>query len=174
MNAQFSPAFEMVLREEGGYSSRDNNNGAVNMGITQKTWNGIRARGPIWMKMPEDVKDLTRDQVCAIYRDCFWHPSGAWRIRDQRLANAYFVAYINVRWGEATRAIQRAVGVQPDGSFGQITADAVNSRHPADVLKSMNAGVMEFYRGLAAANPALYADDLPGWEKRLKRMEEQP
>lgn len=173
MYAQFQPAFEVILREEGGYSPKDNKNGAVHRGITQKSWNAIRKKhGGKWLLMPANVKDLTIEHTRQIYLEHYWQPSGAWRLRDQRLANAYIVNYINVRWGEATKAIQRAVGVKPDGVLGPISADAINRRNPNLVLKDMNVGIMQFYRYLAESDPAEYADDLVGWELRLKRIEE--
>lgn len=182
MNAQYPPAFDYLLEIEGGYSARDNKNGAVNMGITQKTWDSIRRKFKgHWLTMPADVKDLTRGNAFDIYRDHFWQPSGAWRIHDQGLATAYLAAYINVAWtdevkggpktNEATKALQRTVGVKVDGAFGPKSADAVNSRNPKRLLQEMHAGILDFYRMLARMNPTEYGDDIGGWEKRLKRVE---
>ena len=42
--ALYPPAFELQCALEGGYSSQDNGRGPVNCGLTQRTWDGIRAR----------------------------------------------------------------------------------------------------------------------------------
>lgn len=169
MNAQPLPAFEVLMKHEGGFAPEDNGRGAVNMGVTQLTLDGIRARGGYWLKLPENVKDLTRGDVFSIFRDCYWHPSGAWRIHDQRLANAYAGMHFNA-WTAATKAIQRAVGVAPDGVFGEVTARAVNSFDPGNVLALFKREMLAHYEHLARENPAKYADDLKDWKKRLEDL----
>lgn len=169
MNAQALPAFEVLIEHEGGYAPEDNGRGAVNMGVTQLTLDGIRARGGYWLRLPENVKDLTRGDVFGIFRDCYWHPSGAWRINDQRLATAYSSMFFNA-WTAATKALQRAVGVQPDGVFGPVTAQAIATRHPDAALRDFKAEMLNHYESLARENPAKYADDLKGWKKRLEAL----
>lgn len=169
MNAQPIPAFEVLLEHEGGYAPHDNGRGAVNMGVTQQTLDGIRARGGAWMRLPENVRGLTRNHVFDIFRDVFWFPSGAFRIRDQRLATAYSNLFYN-SWTAATKALQRAAGVEPDGAFGVLTERAVNSRDPADLLAEFKEQMLAHYEGLARENPAKYADDLDGWKSRLNKL----
>ena len=169
MNAQPVPAFEVLMEHEGGYASQDNNRGPVNFGVTQLTLDGIRTRGGEWQKLPADVKDLTRDQVFGIFRDCYWFPSGAWRISDQRLATAYSNMFYNA-WTAATKALQRAVGVQPDAKFGPVTAKAVNAMKPEEALAAFKREMLNYYEVLALGDPALYADDLRGWKKRLEGL----
>ncbi len=169
MNAQPVPAFEVLMEHEGGFAPEDNGRGAVNMGVTQLTLDSIRARGGSWLKLPENVGDLTRADVFGIFRDCYWHPSGAWRINDQRLATAYSGMFYNA-WTAATKALQRAVGVAPDGVFGEVTARAVNSFPPEHVLASFKAEMLAHYEYLARENPPKYADDLKGWKKRLEAL----
>lgn len=182
--ALFPPAFELVCQLEGGYAANDNGRGAVNCGLTQKTWDGIRARSPQWMAYPEQVRDLTREHLSTIYRDVFWFESGAARIEDQRLAEAYFLNYINVGWKRtpanpnrygnlATIALQSAAGAKADGLFGLQSAAAANLLDPDTLLHRMNLVILEHYERLAAEKPALYADDLKGWKARLKHLEER-
>ncbi len=167
MNAYVMPAFELMLKHEGGYASQDNGRGAVNFGVTQQTLDGIRMRGGNWLTLPENVKDLTRSDVLDIFRDCYWFPSGAGKMRDQRLANAYSGMFYNA-WTAATKALQRAAGVKPDGKFGPMTERAVNSRDPGDVLAEFKREMLAHYESLARQNPAKFADDLEGWKKRLE------
>lgn len=169
MNAQPLPAFEVLMKHEGGYATKDNNRGAVNFGVTQLTLDGIRARGGAWQRLPADVKDLTREQVFDIFRDCYWFPSNAWRINDQRLATAYSNMFYNA-WTAATKALQRAVGVQPDAKFGPVTTKAVNAMKPEDALAAFKREMLAHYEHLAKENPTLYADDLKGWKNRLEEL----
>ena len=169
MNAQPLPAFEVLMKHEGGFAPEDNGRGAVNMGVTQLTLDGIRARGGYWLKLPENVKDLTRGDVFSIFRDCYWHPSGAWRINDQRLATAYSGMFFNA-WTAATKALPPAVGAQPAGVFGPATAQALATRHPDEVLRDFKAEMLAHYEHLARENPEKYADDLKGWKKRLEDL----
>lgn len=182
--ALYPPAFELVCKLEGGYSEQDNGRGPVSCGLTQKTWDRIRARNAVWMGYPGDVKDLTRDQLFGIYRDTFWFESGAFRLNDQKLAEAYFLNYINVAWKRtpanpnrygnlATIALQSAAGAKADGILGPQSAAAVNHMDPAVLLHRMNVVILEHYERLAAEKPAVYADDLGGWKKRLKHLEER-
>lgn len=182
--ALYPPAFELVCQLEGGYAANDNARGPVNCGLTQKTWDGIRARSPQWQVYPEQVGDLARDHLFSIYRDSFWLDSGAFRIEDQRLAEAYFLNYINVAWKRtpanpnrygnlATIALQSAAGAKADGLFGPASAAAVNHMDPDVLLHRMNVVILEHYERLAAAKPELYADDLKGWKARLKHLEER-
>lgn len=182
--ALYPPVFELVCQLEGGYAANDNGRGAVNRGLTQKTWDGIRARSPQWHVYPESVGDLSREHMFGIYRDTLWAESGAFRIEDQKLAEAYFLNYINVAWKRtpanpnrygnlATIALQSAAGAKADGVFGPASAAAVNRMEPDVLLHRMNVVILEHYERLAAEKPALYADDLKGWKARLKHLEER-
>ena len=184
MPAHFPPAFELVCKLEGGYSAQDNGRGPVNCGLTQKTWDDIRARSPQWQVYPEQVRDLSREHLFSIYRDTFWLDSGAFRIENQKLAEAYFLNYINVAWKRtpanpnrygnlATIALQSAAGAKADGLFGPVSDAAVNHMDPDVLLHRMNIVILDHYERLAAENPALYADDLEGWKARLKHLEER-
>ena len=184
MPAHFPPAFELVCQLEGGYSPQDNGRGPVNCGLTQQTWDDMRKQNPAWAPYPADVKDLTRPHLSSIYRDHFWAQSGAFRLNDQKLAEAYFLNYINVDWprvdesswkrgNRASIALQRIAGVKVDGLFGPMSAEAVNHMDPTLVLHRMNQAILEHYERLAAEKPALYADDLKGWKARLKHLEER-
>jgi len=115
------------------------------------------------------VENLTRSDVFSIFRDCYWHPSGAFRIHDQRLATAYSNMFFN-SWTAATKALQRAVGVRPDGSFGSKTEHAIATRNPDEVLAAFKSEMLAHYESLARENPAKYADDLNGWKRRLEAL----
>ena len=170
MSADFMPAFELVLKLEGGLTPGDDNGqGRANRGITQVTLDGIRMKGGQWLTLPDRVEELTRNDTMMIYRDHYWFQSRAFEIKSQRLANAYFVSFINA-WRVATKALQRAVGVGDDGAFGPITEKAVNGADPLVVLDAFKREMLRHYRNLAVENPGKYADDLGGWENRLEEL----
>lgn len=163
------------MKHEGGYAPQDNNRGPVNFGVTQLTLDDIRKHGGRWAELPENVRHLTRNDVFDIFRDAFWFPSGAGKIADQRLATAYSNLYYQTSpafggVSNATKALQRAIGVKPDGRFGPVTERAVAALAPADVLAGFKREMLAHYERLARAKPEKYADDLGGWKRRLGEL----
>lgn len=120
--AEFDPAVEYILREEGGYSNDPRDaGGETNFGIS-KRWH------------PDvDVKNLTREQAVNLYFDKW--VKHRWReLDDQRLADRVFSASVLIGPAMAIRCLQRALRaveepVEEDGRLGPITVGACNSMH---------------------------------------------
>ena len=170
--ADFDAALASLLKAEGGYSPNDNNNGAVNFGLTGDFLKQIGRPST-----PEDVKALTFDDASAIYRQYFWDAYRIGQFQDQRIATLFFHMVVNNPAKVAVMSFQLAlqdvgIAVPATGFVGPKTTAAVNSI--TDDKKQLfidrfKGRMLDRYKRLAASNP-MYAADLPGWEARLNSL----
>lgn len=159
--ADFAPAVAVLLRLEGGYAKYDNTAGSVNFGITARF-----LREHNYTETPET---LTKERATEIYKYHFWGHYRLGEINDQRLATAALICIVNTEyWGP--RALQIAARAEPDGVIGPKTLAAVNAMDPIHALTGLQASMLRWYEKLAANNPKQYADDLPGWRRRLEEL----
>jgi lysozyme family protein len=173
--SSFGEAAEVLLKHEGGFAPEDNGRGAVNFGITQKTYEASGYAAMSRAGWPSTVKNLTTEQAKAWYRQCYWDPRSLGAIDNQRLANLLLNLAVNTEGPDGTRVIrwlQAAASreLRLDGNLGPKTAAAVNSRNPEFLIADLKTVAEAYYRTIAARNPALFADDLPGWLARLNRL----
>lgn len=81
--ADFKKALKKVLKWEGGFvDDPDDLGGRTNKGITQRTYN-IYYSG--------DVKDITDEQVEAIYKSGFWKRSAVTASTARVLPNSFLI-----------------------------------------------------------------------------------
>ena len=122
MRENYPTALGWALGHEGGYVNHPRDHGgATNKGVTQAVYSAWRMAAGL---APRDVRNITVDEVCAIYQAQYWNavrgddlPAG--------LDYAVFDYAINSGPARAARALQAAVGVRQDGHIGAITLDAV-------------------------------------------------
>lgn len=129
MNAAFQIALAFVLAAEGGYSNHPNDNGGpTNFGITMQTLSQFRGT-PVGIS---DMKNLSREEVEAIYYKLYWMPMKLNEIKDQRLATVIFDIAVNKGIYGAVKVLQRALKIAPggvDGLMGPITLNALISSY---------------------------------------------
>lgn len=126
--ADFLPAFERTLINEGGYKLtdiKDDRGGQTYAGIARNAWPqwaGWKAvdRGEI------PASDLVRD----FYRTNFWTPLGLDAIESQHIAQTLYDFAVNAGTGTAAKLAQVVVGATPDGKIGPITTAAINRCNP--------------------------------------------
>ena len=136
----FDQAFERLIAHEGGYVNHPQDpGGETHWGITLRT---ARANG-----YTGRMRDMTRAQAKAIYRDAYWRRARADEY-DPAIGFQLFDAAVNHGMGNATRFLQRAVGVADDGVIGPMTVAAVRRMSVTDVLARFNAERLEFYTRL--------------------------
>lgn len=166
--ANFMTAIVRLIKHEGGYAAQDNGRGAVNFGITQKTYDELGwATRKGW---PLTVKDLKRPQAEEFYYEEFWCKSRANKIDNESLASLLFELSVNCGLGRAARWLQEAVGTTVDGIVGVQTMLNVNSQSSAVTIANLKGLAWEHYQGLAKSKPQIYGDDLAGWMDRLAEM----
>ena len=169
--SEFTPADALLEQLEGGFASRDNSAGAVNFGITERWYRS--AIDP--NATSETIRNLTREQAREIRRVYWWPMWG--QIANQRLATALYVTAVNTGPRQTITLLQRALnkldaGLKEDGIMGPRTEAALQAAESYHdwIVDCFKYVLLTFYRKLAASNPAQYADDLPGWQARVKRL----
>lgn len=159
---------KLILFLEGGESDIPQDaGGPTDYGITQGTfsyWLSLR-------KQPDrSVDTITMEEVEAIYKSLFWDAGHCPLIKDQGLALAHFQWYVNTAPDIAIKSLQTAVGVTPDGLFGPITLEAVQTASGnAPVTAYFNSQRQNYYE-FVQYNPSQQMF-LDGWENRIKRTE---
>lgn len=160
--SNFNRYIDRVLKSEGGYSADRNDpgnwtGGHVGLGQLKGTNFGISAAS-----YPNiDIKMLTRDEAIAIYRRDFWLPIGG----DNMPAAVAFSALDGAINSGVLRSImwlQQAAGVADDGKWGPITAGAIKTADPNDLLLKYNA-----YRLLFMTQLSVWGNYSKGWARRI-------
>jgi len=123
--ADFLPAFESMIRNEGGYKLHTvagDRGGMTYAGIARNfhaTWLGWDAIDRGYIPDTELVRDF--------YRIHFWNKVNGDKINDQRIARNLFDFAVNAGPKTAIKLAQIVAGTTPDGALGQKTLDALNA-----------------------------------------------
>ncbi|MGD9866716.1 MAG: glycoside hydrolase family 108 protein [Hyphomicrobiales bacterium] len=122
MQDTFPDALKLVLAHEGGYVDHPlDPGGATNRGITIGTLRQWRGK-PV---TKSDVKNITFDEVAAIYRARYWDALSCDDL-PRGLDYAVFDYGVNSGISRAARVLQALVGVTQDGIIGGMTLKAVS------------------------------------------------
>ena len=137
MSLSFQKIFDRLIGHEGGYvnDSRDPG-GETNWGVTKRT---AQANG-----YTGDMKTMTRQQAYEIYHRAFWVRYQCDQM-PQAIAYQFFDAAVNHGFGNASRMLQRAVGVLDDGIIGKYSLEAINRNPISDTLMVLNGERLNFY-----------------------------
>jgi lysozyme family protein len=122
----FADIIDVVIdRFEGGSKYTDapgDHGGATKFGVTR----GFRARAIGRPVSKADIKNLTRDHAVDTYRIVLLEQARLGVIHDWRVLFAVFDFAVNAGEDDAIPALQRAIGVTPDGRIGPKTQAALN------------------------------------------------
>jgi lysozyme family protein len=158
-------ALPFVLRWEGGFvDDPADRGGRTNKGVTQKTYdNWCRALG----RPTRDVKDITDEEVHAIYENDYWRPAYCDQL-GRKLDLAQFDTAVNMGTRRAVRILQEAVGAGVDGNFGPNTRQAC---HACDLGQALirYCDIRERLYQRFAQGPG-QAKFLKGWLNRLNSL----
>lgn len=164
--AEFAAALSYVLKHEGGWSNDpDDPGGATMQGITLAT---ARQHGIL---TPEDLRNITFEQLSAIYRIEYWRFS--W-ITSQRVATKLLDMAVNLGPRTATKLLQgilNALGASlaEDGLWGPLTQEATNAVPEDRMLRLLVMACESRYREIVARRPQS-AKFLDGWLKRAAEV----
>jgi lysozyme family protein len=125
--ADFGPAFEKMIHDEGGYQLTDIPGDRGGM-----TYAGIaRNPNPDWLGWPlVDRKEFggsLTSMVREFYRQRFWNVIRGDELRSQEIAETIFNFGVNTGTGVAVKLAQLIVGVTPDGAVGEKTVKKFNT-----------------------------------------------
>jgi lysozyme family protein len=123
--ADFNPAFEKMIHDEGGYQLTDipgDRGGQTYAGIARKpnpNWAG-------WAFI--DRKDFggATQLVREFYKVNFWDRIRGDDLANQAIAETIFNFAVNTGVGVASKLAQLIVGVTPDGAIGAKTLERLN------------------------------------------------
>jgi lysozyme family protein len=159
---RFDRCLAETLRLEGGYvdDPRDPG-GATKFGVTRAALSLALGRPA----SPKDVADLSAAEAGRIYRHGYWTP-----IRCGELAAgldlAVFDMAVNMGPATAARALQEALGVEPDGAVGPATLAAAKAVPTADAIRSVSASRRRRCEALAG-----FSVFGAGWTRRADAVE---
>lgn len=160
--ANFMPAYETMLLDEGGYTLTDiagDNGGQTYAGISRKfnpTWAG-------WAyidRKETPPSTLVRD----FYKTTFWDDIGGDQIANPKIADCIFNFYVNA--GKPAKTIaQLVVGATPDGVFGPVTIQKLNAADPEKFVMAYTLGKITRYAEICNRNRD-QSKFLLGWIQR--------
>ena len=154
MSLTFQQIFDRLIGHEGGYVNNPRDpGGETNWGITKRTAQANGYQG--------SMRAMTREQAYKIYYSAFWLRYQCDKM-PEAVAYQFFDAAVNHGLGNASRMLQRAVGVVDDGIIGNMTIAAIKKMAISDVIMRLNAERLEFYCKLST-----FATFGKGWVRRV-------
>lgn len=166
--AEFLPAFERMIVNEGGYvlhTVKDDRGGMTYAGIA-------RAFHPNWpgWRVIDQGETPPADMVRQFYRSNFWHPLRLDEVEHQDVAGNIFDFGVNAGLGTAAKLAQLVAGTTPDGKIGAKTLQALNTIDPDLFVARYALAKIARYRDIVAKNRTQQRF-LIGWLNRtLKGM----
>ena len=168
--SRFDDALRFVLAREGNYVDHPSDRGGrTDKGITQRVYSKFRKEAGL---SDRHVKDITTDEVTAIYRLKYWNQAKC-GLLPQPLDLYTFDAAVNHGPARAVRLLQRALGVEDDGLLGPRTIEALHEEiaagQLAELCRNFLAIRQDFYDDIVENDPsqAVFAD---GWANRLEHL----
>ncbi len=162
--ADFLPAFERTLINEGGYKLtdiKDDRGGQTYAGIARNAW----PRWAGWSYIDQGTTPPA-DMVRSFYKTNFWDPLGLTAINDQRVAHNLYDFAVNAGVGTAAKLAQIVVGTTPDGKIGQMTTAAINRHNPDLFIAQYAMAKLARYEQIVSRDRS-QQKFLLGWVRRV-------
>ena len=171
--SRFDSCLAFVLQMEGGFVNHPNDRGgATNKGIIQRVYDQYRASKKL---EPQSVQFITDDEVASIYREQYWRPVKADNLPPP-IDLVVFDSAVNHGVKQASKFLQRALGVPDDGIIGIQTIKAVFSDDAAGMTPKVAQDIIaqrsNFYDMLVERNPS-QSVFRKGWGNRLSLLQDQ-
>lgn len=161
-----------VFKWEGGYTDHPNDpGGATNMGVTIGTAKmlGLKYDKDKDGKITKnDIKLLTKKDAEEIMKFHYWDKCKADDIKSQAVANI-LVDWFWMSGVNASKGIQRLVGVTVDGKVGPKTVEAINAAKESELVASLYKARADFYKTIISRNSKLKSFE-KGWNNRLNDL----
>ena len=170
--AKIENLVDYILKWEGGYVDHPNDpGGATNMGVTIGTTKSLGLKydknkdGKI---TKADIKLLTKKDAMEIMKHHYWDKCKADQINSQAVANI-LVDWFWMSGVNATKGIQKLVGVTVDGKIGLASLAAINKQKEKDLVEKLYEARRQFYKTIISRNSKLKAFE-KGWNNRLNDL----
>lgn len=115
-----------------------------------------------------NVRNLTLLQTMDVYYRRYWLAGRCERLHPA-LAIIHFDGCVNHGVGRACRFLQRAAGVEEDGSIGPRTVSAAEAVGAADMIKRISDIRRNFYNDIVRRNQS-QSIFLNGWMRRISEV----
>ena len=148
--AEFLPAFERMIVNEGGYvlhTVAGDRGGMTYAGIARNflpSWQGG--------KVIDQGETPPAELVRQFYRSNFWAPLRLDEVEHQEVAGNLFDFGVNAGRGTAAKLAQLVVGVTPDGKVGAKTLSALNAIDPDLFVARYALAKIARYRDIVVKN----------------------
>jgi len=144
--ADFLPAFETMLRNEGGYklhTVKGDRGGMTYAGIARK----MNPNGPGWNYL-DAGRGPGAEGGRLFYMESYWFPIQGNEITHQAVAQTLFDFAVNAGTKTAIKLAQVVVCTTPDGSLGNKTLAALNAYDPEKFLLAYTLAKIARYRDI--------------------------
>ena len=157
-----------VLEHEGGFVNDPKDlGGATNMGITAATLGNWRKLGRPCTA--DEVRAMPRAEAIAIYKKQYITDPHFDAIADGNLRMIVVDTSVLFGPGRATKFLQTALGVSPDGDLGNDTKKALASADPKQVGRKVIDQRIARHRQRVAEKPSQQRF-LKGWLNRCEAL----
>jgi lysozyme family protein len=161
--AEFLPAFERMITNEGGYRMHTvagDRGGMTYAGIARKRW-------PDWTgwRAIDDGEQPEAEMVRRFYRVYFWTQVQGSDISSQEVAQTLFDFAVNAGVKTAVILAQSVAGTTPDGVMGPKTLGAINAADPDKFRLAYGMAKMARYAQIVTRDPS-QRKFLLGWLNR--------
>lgn len=160
--ADFAPAFEAMIKDEGGYvlhNVEGDRGGMTYAGIARNMNPGWPGWGPIDRK-----EQVPAQLVREFYRQHYWQPIKGDEITSQAVAETIFNFHVNAG-AVAIKLAQLVVGATPDGAMGNKTVAMLNNMDPGRFVMAYALAKIARYRDIVMKDRT-QAKFLLGWINR--------
>lgn len=161
--ADFLPAFEMMMRNEGGYRLTNipgDSGGQTYAGISRRR----NPRWPGWASIDAGETPDTSD-VRAFYKSEYWDAVQGDGIEAQTIAASIFDFGVNAGTKVSVKLAQLVVGATPDGVVGPRTIAMLNTYDPAAFQTQFALAKIKRYLDICNTKPD-QTKFLRGWLNR--------
>jgi lysozyme family protein len=160
--ANFKPALDLVLKNEGDYGfDKDDPGGETYKGIARN----INSKWEGWIsidllkkdtKFPNNLKndDELQDRVSHFYQTNYWDRIQGDSITNQTIANSIFDFAVNAGVSSSCSLAQMVVGAKADGVIGSKSLELINSYDVDLFLASFIIAKISRYISIIEKRPA--------------------
>jgi lysozyme family protein len=162
--ADFNPAFEKMIHDEGGYqltTLAGDTGGQTYAGIARNP----NPQWPGWQFIDRKDFGSATPLVREFYKTTFWDRIRGDDIKEQAIAETIFNFAVNTGVGVAAKLAQVIVGVTPDGAIGAKTVERLNICTPEKFVPTYALAKIQRYADICNKNRT-QSRFLLGWINR--------
>ncbi|AJQ95790.1 glycoside hydrolase family 108 protein [Gynuella sunshinyii] len=151
--ADFQPAFELTIRNEGGYVDHTvpgDSGGQTYAGIARK----YHPQWPGWQLIDQGDTDnpALKQMVADFYQQEFWSPIKGDQIHNQQAAESIFDFAVNAGVRTSVKYAQEVVGADADGIVGPQTLASLNGYDAELFVSQFALSKVSHYVGIVQNN----------------------